>query len=294
MTVTVGCSGWSYPDWIGRFFPFETRDDRAKRFAHYAEFFNTVEVNSTFYRMPGDKQVNSWVEKAKAHPGFEFSVKMPRSVTHEALVMGDDKAAVEHALFFERILALPLNEAGGLGAILLQLSPSFHNTGDSFDVLSRFLGALAVGEFHYALEFRNSSWLSDKHHLLPETAKLLRDNRIANVIVDGPGFPYTSDLTADSAYLRFHGQNFDIWYHDEKEDDERIDRYDYLYTEEQLEAWVPRIRDMDEQVSRVRVFFNNHGRAKSAKNALEMMDMLGIRHEPKVVHVQDQAKIDEY
>jgi uncharacterized protein YecE (DUF72 family) len=293
MTVTVGCSGWSYEDWIGRFFPFEMRDDSAKRFAHYAEYFSTVEVNSTFYRMPGDKQVNSWVEKSKAHPGFEFSVKMPRSVTHEALVDGDDKGAVEHALFFERILALPLNEAGGLGVILLQMSPSFHNTGNSFEVLSRFLSSLSVGEFHYALEFRHKSWLNDNHHLLKDAVKLLRDNRVANVIVDGPGFPFTSDLTADSAYVRFHGHNFDIWYHDEK-DDERIDRYDYLYTEEQLEPWVLRIREMEERVSRVRVFFNNHGRAKSAKNALEMMDMLSIPHRPKVVHVQDQAKIDAY
>ena len=187
MTVTVGCSGWSYDDWVGRFFPFEMRDDNAKRFEHYAEFFNSVEVNSTFYRMPVNKQVDSWVEKAKAHPGFEFSAKMPRSVTHEALVNGDDKEAVRHALFFERILALPLNEAGGLGAILLQMSPYFHNTSDSFEVLSRFLGSLSVGEFHYALEFRNRSWLSEKHHLIPEAARLLRDNRIANVIVDGPG-----------------------------------------------------------------------------------------------------------
>ncbi len=294
MTVTVGCSGWSYDDWVGRFFPFEMRDDNAKRFEHYAEFFNSVEVNSTFYRMPVNKQVDSWVEKAKAHPGFEFSAKMPRSVTHEALVNGDDKEAVRHALFFERILALPLNEAGGLGAILLQMSPYFHNTSDSFEVLSRFLGSLSVGEFHYALEFRNRSWLSEKHHLIPEAARLLRDNRIANVIVDGPGFPFTSELTADSAYVRFHGRNYDAWYHDEKEDDERIDRYDYLYTEEQLEPWVPRIKEMEQKVSRVRVFFNNHGRAKSAKNAFELMDLLNIPHKPKVVHVQDQAKIDAF
>ena len=190
---------------------------------------------------------------------------MPRSVTHEALVEHDDRTAVGHALFFEKILALPLNDAGGLGAVLLQMSPSFHNTGDSFETLSRFLGSLSVGEFHYALEFRHKSWLSDKHH-----------------------------LTSDSAYVRFHGRNFDIWYHDEKEDDERIDRYDYLYSDDQLQPWVPRIKEMEEQVSRVRVFFNNHGRAKSAKNALELMDMLNLPHKAKSVHVQDQAKIDEF
>jgi uncharacterized protein YecE (DUF72 family) len=294
MTITVGCSGWSYDDWVGRFFPFEIKDDNAKRFEHYAQFFSTVEVNSTFYRMPGEPQVSSWVEKAKAHPGFEFSVKMPRSVTHEALVDGDDKTALKHALFFESILASPLNEVGGLGAIVLQMSPYFHNTGSSFEALSRFLGSLSVGEFHYAIEFRHRSWLNDKHHLLGDAVKLLRDNRIANVIVDGPGFPFTSDLTADSAYVRFHGRNYDIWFHDEKEDDDRIDRYDYLYTEEQLRPWVPRIREMEERVPRVRVFFNNHGRAKSAKNALELMDLLSIPHSPKVVHVQDQAKIDAF
>ncbi len=294
MTITVGCSGWSYEDWVGRFFPFEIKDDNAKRFEHYAQFFSAVEVNSTFYRMPAEPQVHSWVEKAKAHTGFEFSVKMPRSVTHEALVDGDDKTALKHALFFERVLASPLNEAGGLGAIVLQMSPYFHNTGDSFEALSRFLGSLSVGEFHYAIEFRHRSWLNDKHHLLADTVKLLRGNRIANVIVDGPGFPYTSELTADSAYVRFHGRNYDIWFHDEKENDDRLDRYDYLYTEEQLLSWVPRLREMEEKVPRVRVFFNNHGRAKAAKNALELMDLLRIPHSPKVVHVQDQAKIDEF
>jgi uncharacterized protein YecE (DUF72 family) len=294
MTITVGCSGWSYEDWVGRFFPFEIKDDNAKRFEHYAQFFSAVEVNSTFYRMPAEPQVHSWVEKAKAHPGFEFSVKMPRSVTHEALVDGDDKTALKHALFFERILASPLNEVGGLGAIVLQMSPYFHNTGDSFEALSRFLGSLSVGEFHYAIEFRHRSWLNDQHHLLADTVKLLRDNRIANVIVDGPGFPFTSELTADSAYVRFHGRNYDIWFHDEKENDDRLDRYDYLYTEEQLLSWVPRLREMEERVPRVRVFFNNHGRAKAAKNALELMDLLRIPHSPKVVHIQDQAKIDEF
>lgn len=291
MTVTVGCSGWSYDDWVGRFYPMDIKDDNAKRFEHYAKFFGAVEINSTFYRMPGLRQVNSWVEKAKAHPGFEFSAKIPGSVTHEALVDGDEKTAVNDALLFEKTMALPLKEVGGMGAILLQMSPYFQNTGGSLEVLSRFLGSLSVGEFDYVIEFRHRSWLSDKHHLLPEAAQLLRENRIANVIVDGPGFPITGELTADSAYLRFHGRNFDIWYREEKEDDQRLDRYDYLYTKDQLEHWVPRIREMEEKVPRVRVFFNNHAQAKAVKNALDMMDLLNIPHQQKALHIDDQAKI---
>ena len=294
MSVTVGWSGWSYDDWVGRFYPYGIKNDNAQRFEHYAQFFSSVEVNSTFYRMPGPRQVSSWVENAKAHPGFEFSAKMPGSVTHEALVNGDDKTAVKGTLLFERTLALPLERVGGMGAILLQLSPNFQNTGSSFDVLSRFLGSPSVGEFHYAIEFRHRSRLSDKHHLLPDAEKLLRDNRIVNVIVDGPGFAATSGLTADSDYLRFHGRNFDIWYHEEKEDDERLDRYDYLYSEEQLQDWVPHIKEMADQVPWVRVFFNNHGRAKSVKNALELMDLLNIPHRTKAVHVQDPAKMGDF
>ena len=293
MTVTVGCSGWSYADWVGRFFPFELRDDNAKRFEHYSELFTTVEINSTFYRMPGDKQVESWVEKARTHPGFEFSAIMPRSVTHEALVDLDDRTAIKHAQFFEKVMALPLNDVGGLGAIILQMSPSFHNNGESSEVLSRFLGSLAVGEFHYAIEFRHLSWLNENHHLLGETFRLLRDNHIANVMVDGPGLAFNSDLTADSACVRFHGRNFDVWHHDEGEG-ERTERYDYLYDEEQLQPWASRIREMAERVPRVRVFFDNHGKAKSAKNAFELMDMLSIPHREKAVHVQDQARLDEF
>lgn len=89
MTILVGCSGWSYDDWVGKFYPLELAKRKGDLFSYYAQFFNTVEINSTFYRPPGELQVQSWIKKARDLKGFEYSVKVPQLVTHKALVEGD-------------------------------------------------------------------------------------------------------------------------------------------------------------------------------------------------------------
>ncbi len=169
--ILVGCSGWSYDDRIGRFYPIELAKKKGDWFAYYAQYFKTAEINSTFYRPPGERQVQLWIRKAKDMQGFEYSVKVPQLVTHQALVEKD--------------------------------------------------------------------------------LEVLKERNVANVQVDGPGLPTGSVQTADHAYLRFHGRNYDIWYGAEKEDDHRLDRYDYLYRKDQLG-----------------VFFNNHARGVLAQRII--------------------------
>lgn len=94
--------------------------------------------------------------------------------------------------------------------------------------------------------------------------------------------------------MRFHGRNYDIWYKGEKEDDHWLDIYDYRYKKEQLELWIPRIKEAELQAAKVRIFFNNHARSKSVKNAFLLMDLLGIEHKQKVVSLQDQFKLSEF
>jgi uncharacterized protein YecE (DUF72 family) len=295
MTILVGCSGWSYDDWVGAFYPVELAKKKREWFDYYAQYFTTVEINSTFYRPPGELQVNSWIKKAKNKMGFEYSLKVPQLVTHKALVEGDKEKAIIWATSFEKTCVMPLAEAGLLGGVLLQLSPYFKSEGSALDTLKGVLDAVSHQDFDYAVEFRHRSWLGEsKKEIDPATLEALRDRNVANVLIDGPGLHVGTEQTADHAYLRFHGRNYDIWYRDEKEDDHRLDRYDYLYKRDQLEPWVPQIKEAELKESKVRIYFNNHARAKSVRNAVVLMDMLLIEHKQKEIKSQDQFTLGEF
>jgi uncharacterized protein YecE (DUF72 family) len=289
MTILVGCSGWSYDDWLGKFYPMDLAKRKDAWFSYYARFFNTVEINSTFYRPPGELQVASWIKKAGDLLGFEYSVKVPQLVTHKALVEGNLERAVFWATSFEKTCVKPLAEAGILGGVLLQLSPYFRNEYSALATLKGVLDAVSHNEYDYAVEFRHRSWLDDRSKEIDTaTLEALRERNVANVLIDGPGLYGGARQTADHAYMRLHGQNCDIWYRGKKEDDHRLNRYDYLYKKEQLESWVPRIKEAELQAAKVRVYFNNHARSKSVKNAFLLMDMLSIEHRSKEIQLQDQ------
>jgi uncharacterized protein YecE (DUF72 family) len=251
MGVLVGCSGWSYNDWVGRFYPIELAKKKGEWLAYYAQYFTTVEINSTFYRPPGEPQVRSWIKKAKDWKGFEYSVKAPQLVTHKALVEEDKEKAIFWAMSFEKTCVKPLAEAGLLGGVLLQLSPYFKNEGSAIGNLKNVLDSVSHQDFSYAVEFRHRSWLDEKvKEMDPAVLELLRERNIANVLIDGPGLHVGTEQTANHSYLRFHGRNYDIWYKGEKEDDHRLDRYDYLYKKDQLEPWVHRIEEAEQRPRR--------------------------------------------
>ena len=295
MTILVGCSGWSYDDWVGAFYPVDLANKKGEWFDYYAQYFSTVEINSTFYRQPSEFQVNSWIKKGKNKKEFEYSLKVPQLVTHKALVEGDEERAIFWATTFEKICVKPLAEAGLLGGVLLQLSPYLKNKGSALDDLKGLLDAVSHQDFDYAVEFRHKSWLDEnKKEIDPVALEVLRERDVANVLIDGPGLHVGSEQTANHAYLRFHGRNYDIWYRDEKEDDHRLDRYDYLYKRDQLEPWVPQIKEAELKKSQVRIYFNNHARAKSVRNAFLLMDLLLIDHKQKEIKSQDQFTLGEF
>jgi uncharacterized protein YecE (DUF72 family) len=188
MTILVGCSGWSYDDWVGAFYPVDLTNKKGAWFDYYAQFFSTVEINSTFYRPPGDFQVNAWIKKAKDKKGFEYSVKVPQLVTHKALVEGDKERAIFWATSFEKTCVKPLADAGFLGGILFQLSPYFKNRGSALNALKDVLDAVSYQKFDYAVEFRHRSWLDEsKKEVDAETLEALRERNVANVLIDSPG-----------------------------------------------------------------------------------------------------------
>ncbi|MGD0057279.1 MAG: DUF72 domain-containing protein [Methanomassiliicoccales archaeon] len=295
MTILIGCSGWSYDDWVGRFYPIDLAQKRGEWLRYYAGYFRTVEINSTFYRPPNDFLVNSWIKKASDLEDFEFSVKLPQIITHDSIVKGNAEHAANQAASFEKICVEPLARENLLGSVLIQLSPYFKNEGDAVNNLAVLLRVVSCDKYPYAVEFRHRSWLEDSiREIVPEALDLLQGRNVANVVIDGPGFPVTSRNVADHSYIRFHGRNYDIWYSDEKEDDCRINRYDFLYSETQLRPWVERIRGAEEGAQKVRVYFNNHGRSKAVKNAFQMMDLLSIPHRQKEIQLQDQMTLGSF
>lgn len=300
MAILVGCSGWSYDDWIGRFYPLDLAGKKGEWFSYYKEYFQTVEINSSFYRPPGERQVSSWIKKAGGGEGFEFSVKVPQLVTHRALVEGDLEMAVFWAASFEKSCVKPLSDAGLLGAVLLQLSPYFHRDRMALQLLADLLDGISPGKYSYAVEFRHHSWLNDRRKRSEDSVReALQERNVAEVMIDGPGATAGSedaDPTADHAYFRLHGRNCDIWYKGDEErgEDHRLNRYDYLYRAEQLDDWVPRIKRAELKAAQVRVYFNNHARAKAVRNAFQLMDMLSIEHKCKEIHLQDQFTLGEF
>jgi uncharacterized protein YecE (DUF72 family) len=161
----------------------------------------------------------------------------------------------------------PLRDANRLGPLLLQLPPSFDY--DHFDILEAFLHSLP-SEWDYAVEFRHLSWMQE------DTFKLLRNVQMAYCIVDEPLLPPHIEVTAPFAYIRWHGHGKKLWYY-------------YLYNQEELEEWVPKVQDVAKQAPKaVYGYFNNHWHGFAARNCVEMMELLGIPHRmPK--HVRDRV-----
>jgi uncharacterized protein YecE (DUF72 family) len=243
--LRIGCSGWDYAEWVGRFYPLRGTVDRLRR---YAQTFPVVEVDSSFYHLPTIRTVEGWARRTPA--GFRFAAKFFQEITHERRLEGAEEALREQYRVFE-----PLREAGKLSAFLLQLPPSL-----AFDerVVRRFYEALPPDP-PVAVEFRERSWLA------PASLDLLREFHLSTTIVDEPLLPVDLTLTnPDLAYVRWHGHGSPLW-------------YDYTYSEDELRPWVARLAALTEKARTVLGFFNNHFRADAPQNALELSAMVGLR-----------------
>jgi uncharacterized protein YecE (DUF72 family) len=308
MEIMIGTSGWSYDDWVGCFYPERLRSAKSEWLDYYGQYLNTVEINSTFYRVPNDHIINSWIKKGKRFDTFEFSLKLPQAVTHEAIVKDSGVKAAELAKSFELKCIRPLAVNNLLGSVLIQLSPYFrrldkNTNSDNLPKLRLLFELLNTDEHEYTAEFRHSSWLNkSRNDLEAETIELLKEFNIANCQLDGPGFPATEAITASHGYMRFHGRNKDIWFQSRKKktgdpmkDDPRMNRYDYFYTAEELMEWLPRLKEQeDKKGGKSRVYFNNHPNAQAVKNAFMLMDMLGMPRKPAEVKVKKQFKLDSF
>lgn len=248
-TLYLGTGGFSNEDWIGLFYPPELK--KTGWLGFYAEHFNAVEVNSTFYAVPGQKTFVSMVERGT---GLAFAVKLHRSFTHER------DADAEAASRF-RFTVEPARAAGRLGPLLAQFPYSFKNGGES----RAHLASLAewFSGLELAVEFRHESWDTDA------VRQYLFDLGLFPVSVDLPrltGLPEASLYGRDLVYLRLHGRNAKTWW-----GGDNAARHDYLYTEAELELWVAALRRLSPE--RAYVFFQNTVRGQALENARRFREL---------------------
>jgi uncharacterized protein YecE (DUF72 family) len=235
--IYVGTSGWTYDDWTGPFYPDDVKG--AQRLEFYAEKFNTVEVNATFYRLPTQNMIDAWNRRLGS--SFHLVVKGSRLITHRKK-LDDCREPLE--AFSDRVLQLRR-----LKVILWQLPPSLHR---DCERLARFLSELP-GEVRHAVEFRHESWWDE------EVVALLKRHKAAFVAVSHPRLPGSIYPTGDFFYLRFHGLG------------EQLYRYDY--SEEELGDWAARVKP-HLRSRRLYAFFNNDYEAKAPRNAAAFRALL--------------------
>jgi len=244
--LRIGCSGWSYKDWQGIFYPKElAAKDYLK---YYSGVFDCVEIDSSFYRVPSPFMISQW--KANTPPGFLFSPKLPKKITHEKKLENSEAALV----YFYSVLS---KLGPKLGPIAIQLPPSV-KLATHLDILKRFLTQLRP-EFRHAIEFRHKSWFA------PEVYRLLRDSNVAlawslNQYVETP-----PEVTADFVYLRMVG-------------DRELTEFTGIQKDrsEELKRWASTVEENTGKFESGYVFFNNHFAGFSPESANEFRRLLGL------------------
>jgi uncharacterized protein YecE (DUF72 family) len=251
MQVWIGTSGYSYPDWVGSFYPAGTRSGRM--LAHYCRVFPLVELNFTFYRPPTAPMLARLADQTPH--GFQFLVKLPRVLSHE-------RQLAELTPFRHAIEAF--QERGRLQGLLCQLPQAAHHDRPGLAWLDVLAQELKI--YRLAVEFRHRSW--DR----PDVPLWLAQRGLDLVSVDVPDLPalFPGGLVRAGSriYVRFHSRNATNWYLSDK------DRYDFNFTDAILREWIDALREAAGSVTHALVLFNNCHRAQAAANAERLRELL--------------------
>jgi uncharacterized protein YecE (DUF72 family) len=276
MSIRVGTSGWNYPvgrgAWNGIFYPAR-RPKGFDELQYYAEHFETVEVNSTFYRVPTPEVTAGWLRRTPA--SFTFAVKLYQKFTHPDMYLARrgvaDWTVTLGDLDEFRAGLDPLAAAGRLAALLVQFPASFHAEAETQDYIAWLTAALEA--YPLAVELRHHSWSDDA----AGTHALLNGHGAAWARIDEPKFQgsIAQDLalTDDERllYVRLHGRNAARWWNHAEADD----RYDYLYSPAELDPFAEAARKASASGRRVLMYLNNHFSAKAVANAAVLRHEIG-------------------
>lgn len=263
--IRFGPAGWSYKDWDGVVYP-KPKPKGFDPLEYLAGYFDTVEVNSTFYRPATAAVARTWAQRVAHNPDFQFTAKLWRRFTHEREAWTRDEVKAARAAFDA------LNAHRRLGAILIQFPWSFRRTDENRawlrDVVSEF------DDLPLVLEVRHESWN------VPDFYASLAEQGLGFVNIDQPRFKNSiapsAKVTSHVAYVRVHGRNYRDWF---RKDAGPVERYNYLYTARELEPWAERIDALAKapETRSLYVVTNNHFRGKAPANALMLEAMVGGR-----------------
>ncbi len=271
--IRTGVAGWDYPDWAGTVYPAHMGRD-FDRLAWLAEYFDVVEINVTFYRQPGPQACRSWVERVAFNPGFRFTAKVFHTLTHAGRIAGRSvdpgNPSLEKDAGQYREGIEPLRAAGLLGAVLLQFPHSFQDRPENRGHIERLCGLLPG--LTLVAEVRHRSWNHD------DALRFLAGLGVGFCNVDQPRLAGTlgptGHVTSRTAYIRLHGRNAEHWFPPrpagtgDAPTRTGAQRYDYLYTMQELEPWVERAGRIADHAEEVFIIANNHYRGKAPANAL--------------------------
>ncbi len=257
----IGTAGWSYKDWEGIVYPLK-KEAGFHALIFLARYINVIEINSTFYRPPSLQMSWSWIKRVDGFPDFLFTVKIHQVFTHQRKGFSQ-KDINEFQTGIE-----PLKAHNRLAAVLIQFPWSFVRNSMNTAYLTGLFKSFA--DFPLALEIRHSSWDS------LEFFDLLSKHRVSFCNIDQPLIgksikPSAICTNPELSYVRLHGRNYKNWFNEKAGRDER---YNYLYSKNELEEWVTRIKDLGKKSKKVVVITNNHYRGQALANALQIKNMV--------------------
>lgn len=264
--LRIGPAGWSYPDWAGYVYP-SRRPRGFHEAAYLSEFFDTIEINTSFYQPLKPETAKQWVDLVSGNRNFVFVAKLWQRFTHDTAFTTSGSAAED-----ERAVRAGfdvLRAAAKLGAVLLQFPFSFHRTRENMTYLSAVL--LRFRDYPLVVEVRHGTWNA------PDTLALLDEHGAGICNIDQPiigrSLAPSAQATSPVGYVRLHGRRYDTWF----TDDETVsshERYNYLYSPEELEPWIARVRRVREHTERSFLITNNHFQGKAVVNALQLISIL--------------------
>ncbi len=252
--IIIGTSGYHFPDWTGTFYPKDISKDNWLQY--YSERFPAVEINRTYYGLPKKETVQRWVDVTPEK--FKFFIKVHQETTHQRQQNGEELTEL-----FE--LLQPLSSSGKLQGLLAQFPASFHSGEKEIEYLQSLVKY--VESTTLFVEFRHFSWDNDNSISLCDRLGFgwvaVDQPRIRGLSLSRPA------VIGTTGYVRFHGRNSKTWY-----DPKAGDRYDWEYSEKELNQWIPRLSAMAERAEKTYLFFNNCHAGQAIKSAMRMKQML--------------------
>lgn len=262
-SLYCGPAGWSYPHWNGTVFP-KSRQRGFHGLEYISQYFDMVEINTSFYQPIRPEIARLWVRKVAANPRFQFTAKLHRRFTHDRALDESDVVQFKEGLF-------PLHRARKLGCVLMQFPWTFRYTEENRNYLIKL--RRAFHEFSLVAEMRHGSWA------MSEALGTLIDYRIGFCNIDQAAYtkamPPTAHLTSSIGYIRLHGRNPQDWKEESRSAPQPIARHDYLYSAAELLEWQSRINEVRAHAARTFVVCNNDVGGNAVVNSLQLSGLLG-------------------